>query len=759
MNNKVFRIINNIFIIVLTILMLSPICALAETYKTNLISVNERTSFKVGDVIFNDIYYQIYPNNNTFSLIGSIDTNIGRNLIITIYYYNSNGTIIGSINKNIIVNPDNYIYTVTSNSSDLNDRYTALDIKYFMIVVSYNDESIVNLTPSQNSKYSSYDYVIDKYNVDIVVNENNTLDVTEYITVYFNKEKHGIIRYIPYVNEIKRLDGTSSKVSAQIYNIHINDKYTKKVKHGYLNLSVGSKELTKTGTQNYIINYTYNLGKDKQKDYDELYFNVIGTGWNTVIGNVTFSIIMPKDFDSSKLSFSSGNYGSTENDKINYELNGNKIIGSYNGILDSYNGLTVICELPEGYFVNAKYNVQKEYLFLYLIPTICLIISAIIWYFYGKNKKIIETVEFYAPDNLNSLEVGYLYKGKAEDNDVVSLLIYLADKGYIKISDIEEKILFLKRKGFKITLLKDYDGNNINERLFLQNLFSLKINYFDDDKNNDIDEVTSFDLVNSFYMTVKKIKHNMNSKDNKYKVFEKKSLCKKKYVIFMMIITYLVINLPLFVISQSDSVLADMLIPILGTFIFMKLFFGSAQALRINNTPVRSKFVTKMFGIIFGIIFGTIWYMRVVRVLNINSIYIMQYILGLVSLLGMYICLRGLSKRTKYGLEILGKIKGFKKFLKTAEKDKLQALVNENPYYFYNILPYAYVLNVPDKWIKKFEDITLIAPNWYDSATDFSFETFNLFIDSTMSKASLAMTSTPSNSDSSSGDSSGRFSG
>lgn len=116
MNNKVFRIINNIFIIVLTILMLSPICALAETYKTNLISVNERTSFKVGDVIFNDIYYQIYPNNNTFSLIGSIDTNIGKNLIITIYYYNSNGTIIGSINKNIIVNPDNYIYTVTSNT-------------------------------------------------------------------------------------------------------------------------------------------------------------------------------------------------------------------------------------------------------------------------------------------------------------------------------------------------------------------------------------------------------------------------------------------------------------------------------------------------------------------------------------------------------------------------------------------------------------------------------------------------------------------
>ena len=73
----------------------------------------------------------------------------------------------------------------------------------------------------------------------------------------------------------------------------------------------------------------------------------------------------------------------------------------------------------------------------------------------------------------------------------------------------------------------------------------------------------------------------------------------------------------------------------------------------------------------------------------------------------MVLLFKAMPKRTKYGNEILGKIKGFKKFLETAEKPRLEAMVMENPTYFYDILPYTYVLGVSDKWIKKFETISL----------------------------------------------------
>jgi uncharacterized membrane protein len=119
--------------------------------------------------------------------------------------------------------------------------------------------------------------------------------------------------------------------------------------------------------------------------------------------------------------------------------------------------------------------------------------------------------------------------------------------------------------------------------------------------------------------------------------------------------------------------------------------------------------------------------------------------------LGLIICLKYLPKRTPYGNQILGKLKGFKNFLETAEKDKLEAMVMQDPSYFYNILPYTYVLGVSDKWIKKFETISLQAPSWYDSPTGFNVTSFGTFMNNTMSSAEQSMSSSPSSSGGSSG--------
>ena len=110
----------------------------------------------------------------------------------------------------------------------------------------------------------------------------------------------------------------------------------------------------------------------------------------------------------------------------------------------------------------------------------------------------------------------------------------------------------------------------------------------------------------------------------------------------------------------------------------------------------------------------------------------------------MIIIFKYLPKRTEYGNKMLGKLGGFKNFLETAEKEKLEEMVNNNPEYFYDILPFTYVLGVSDKWIKKFESISLQAPSWYDSSNKFDVVTFGSFIDSTMSSAQEAMSSSPS---------------
>ncbi|MBP3821516.1 DUF2207 domain-containing protein [bacterium] len=77
------------------------------------------------------------------------------------------------------------------------------------------------------------------------------------------------------------------------------------------------------------------------------------------------------------------------------------------------------------------------------------------------------------------------------------------------------------------------------------------------------------------------------------------------------------------------------------------------------------------------------------------------------------VCTYQLPKRTGLGNKLLGKLLGLKRFIEVAKKNEIEMFVEKNPNYFYEILPYAYVLDVSDKWISKFEDISVIDPDFH----------------------------------------------
>lgn len=621
---------------------------------------------------------------------------------------------------------------------------------------------VSNITPSYSDDYSYYDYVIDEYDIDVVVNENNTFDVTENLIVYFNKPKHGIYRTIPLKNNIIRLDGKKHVNRALVSNVDVNSKYKVSRKNGSYKIKIGSSNKLLTGEKQYTIKYTYNIGEDPVKDYDEFYYNLIGNDWDTVIGNITFTVTMPKDFDSSKLGFSSGSFGSTDSSNINYSIDGNVITGSYDGILKEGESLTIRCELDEGYFVGAGLTIKPLYYLILILPVVFLVLSILLWYKFGRDDKVIKTVEFYPPEGFNSLDVGFMYKGEAVNHDVISLLIYLANKGYIKIIELDEKLLFSKSKGFKIKKLKEYDGSNANERLFLDGLFTKKVSFFGKKKNqnNDVvDEVTFKDLYNNFYLTVNKILLNVNSKVNKNEIFEKSASSKVSLIFVMIIATFCLITLPPFMIFGDHSMsLVALLFPSIGFFTMISILVGGNNKVYVNGSATFSSVFTKVFAVFWGVVFGGVpFVIFILPVLLQSNLFLVGYIIGFICIIFMIICLNYLPKRNAYGNKILGQLYGFKEFLETAEKDKLESMVMDNPTYFYDILPYAYVLGVSDKWIKRFESITLQEPSWYDGPNAFSIVSFNTFINNTMSSAQSAMTSSPSSS--SGGGSSGGGSG
>ena len=67
-----------------------------------------------------------------------------------------------------------------------------------------------------------------------------------------------------------------------------------------------------------------------------------------------------------------------------------------------------------------------------------------------------------------------------------------------------------------------------------------------------------------------------------------------------------------------------------------------------------------------------------------------------------------MERKTALGESLYARIKGFKEFLETTEKAMLESQVEKNPNYFYDILPYTYVLGISKEWIAKFQKENII---------------------------------------------------
>lgn len=599
-------------------------------------------------------------------------------------------------------------------------------------------------------------YTINNYDIIIKVKENNVLDITENINVNFNESRHGIYRTIPLFNTITRLDGTTSKNKVQITNIKVNEPYTKSIQNGKLNLQIGDPDRTITGPKTYSIHYDYNLGKDPSKDYDELYFNLIGNEWDTNINKVNFMINLPKEFDSDNLGFSTGKFGTTSSNDVYHQVNGNTISGYTLKTLEPGEGLTIRLELEEGYFKNAKLQVDWKESLIYIFPILFPILCYNLWKKYGKDDKVVKTIEFNPPDGMNSLDVGFYYKGIATDKDVISLLLYFANKGYLKISKTQVPKLFGTRESFTITKLKEYDGNDWCEKTFLEGLFRKRRKdqspYLIGIQTIPSNKVTEEDLKDNFYITIRHILNDKKSKENQDKIFDSKSVRKKGSIMAAIVITLLMIIIPPFLTTYDFiGTFFPLFIAALAISIYT---YYTAKALEEKTKKLPSILLMTLV-IIIVLCISFFAFPNVL--LAFDSITLTGYLIGLICIIIMTIFYRIIPKRTPYGIEILGKIKGFKEFIETAEKDKLETLVQDNPTYYYDILPYAYVLGVSNTWMKKFESMSYQPPNWYEGSTDFHISDFDHF----MFSATRTMTSAPSSSMSSgsSGGSGGGSSG
>jgi len=130
-----------------------------------------------------------------------------------------------------------------------------------------------------------------------------------------------------------------------------------------------------------------------------------------------------------------------------------------------------------------------------------------------------------------------------------------------------------------------------------------------------------------------------------------------------------------------------------------------ANYIRKNNIPPLKFLGLAFFG--FFIFFGAI----IFSVLSKSFISIICVIVG--TIIALY-----LPKFNKEGQTIKHDIKGYKKFLKTADKQRINWSEAQN--IFETNLPYAVALNLTDKWAKIFGD-KIQSPEWYEGPNNLDF--------------------------------------
>jgi uncharacterized membrane protein len=158
--------------------------------------------------------------------------------------------------------------------------------------------------------------------------------------------------------------------------------------------------------------------------------------------------------------------------------------------------------------------------------------------------------------------------------------------------------------------------------------------------------------------------------------------------------------------------------------------------------------VLGIFGFVFGIIKITSdWQEKLWMGIALMASGIIIFVFGLL-----------MTKKTKKGTELYQKLLGFKEFIKSVEKDRLQEFLKQDPNYFDKVLPYAIVFDMADKWKDKLKGLDIPPPTWYSGV--YAGNNFNtLMFMNSLDRSMNAMTNSFYSSPHSSGSSGGSFSG
>lgn len=531
-----------------------------------------------------------------------------------------------------------------------------------------------------------YSYTIKSINTTVTVNEDSTVDFVEEITVDFYSPHLGIYRDLP-TNSGERYENIEI-IKSEWYSVsHID---------GFLRISLGLPDGAGrvTGVHSYKIGYT--LIMPPRAESGDLYLNLIGFGFDTDIETANITMYVPTYMEN--MSFYTGYGSSSASDKVEVsDITRDEASGKYKytfavGGLDAFSGVTLRAEIAAGVVKDYSdpFPVAETLVFLAMV-----LIAAFLFIRASGGQLVTPITNYYPPigddgQKMTPADVGLYIDGTLSAKDITSMIFYWASKGLVAIDDVQsDNPLLIKKREVSVSQAGGEQYLKLFDRIFSGG-----------------DEVRVDEL--QYKLTAPFSSITAKSRKKALAFYDKKTAVLSGVLAVLAILSAVAVA----VIHEYITIKAYDIAPGYALFaIVMLAGYFALTALWKYKYKLRYYKFLAVLAFAALVVVGTLAALLPLGIMP-DVITLAQALLlgaGASALVGAAaFC----HRRTPAYIKILGEIVGFKNFLEVAEKDRLEMLLEENPQYYYDILPYAHVLDVSDKWEEKFKDIAVQPPQY-----------------------------------------------
>ncbi len=588
-------------------------------------------------------------------------------------------------------------------------------------------------------------------NSDITALKDGSVDVTETIVVRAEGKqiKRGIFRDIPTV--LTNDDGSTLRSKLTIISVSKNGKpepfFTRSIANG-TRIYIGKSDVFLTaGTYTYAINYTMTRMARYFDGYDEIYWNATGNFWSFPIEKATARVTLPEGAKIREIDVYTGVQGSTASNAKSSILSDNTALFQSARVLSPGEGMTIAVLFEKGALIEPSAT-QKAVNFLgdhnkTVFPLIAVLLILVYYYFawnkVGRDpKKGVIIPLFYPPKDFSPALIHYVHHmgwRKNAWNAFSAALVSLGVKGLVRISKDGKKTVLTSTGNSKQALpsgeaiLQDY----------LARKGEVKINR------------SSGPRLNKVRLKFK----TAIEKENQQAYF----INNRAYAIvgFLLSIISIFALVALGSLTPSVAIIALVVGIMIGVFVYAISGLWSAG--------IGGRFVIIVWLAMFAFNFLAI------LVPMSGGFSFDPAIVGVISIAIINIVFVALMRApTVMGRKIMDQIDGFKLYLETAEKERLN--FQKEPEFsverFERFLPYAIALGVEKPWSQRLEgELTRNTladaqggyhPGWYHGA-DFRSSSISRDIAGISSGISAAMMAAQPSSSSSSGGGGGGSSG